>query len=100
MEDVPAGESILILSFAILDSADAPSDMGTDTVFDYDVANVGCGNALTLTLEWDIRTYVIDWDTGGTSYYTSYMELWVTEPTGAEMPRDESVSLSILHVML
>ena len=50
LEDVPAGESILVLSFAILDSADAYSAISADTVFGYDVANVGCGNALTLIL--------------------------------------------------
>ena len=50
LEDVPAGESILVLSFAILDSADAHSDISADTAFGYDVADVGCGNALTLIL--------------------------------------------------
>ena len=96
LEDVPAGESIIVLSFAILDSADAPSDMGTDTVFDYEVANVGCGNALTLTLEWDPRTYLVEWS-DSSSYSISDMDLWVTESTGAEMPWDESVSISLCN---
>ena len=73
--------------------------MGPRTVFDYEVANVGCGNALTLTLEWDPRTYLVEWSDSSSSS-TSDMDLWVTEPTGAEMPWDESVSISLLHVML
>lgn len=78
------------MSFAILDSADAPPDMGTNTVYDYNVANVGCGNALTLTLEWDPRTIVSPYDDSSSYYIATYMELMVTEPTGAELPVDES----------
>lgn len=98
VEDVPSNESVLILSFAILDAADAPIDMGTDTVFDYEVINVGCGNALTLTLEWDPQSILYEWDTGS-SYYPTYMDLWITEPTGAEIPWDDSVSVLTVPVI-
>ena len=100
VENVPTGESSLVLSFAILDSADAPPDMGTNTVYDYNVANVGCGNALTLTLEWDPRTILSEYDDSSSYYFATYMELLVTEPTGAELPVDESVRSPTRYVIL
>ena len=100
VEDVPTGESSLVLSFAILDSADAPPDMGTNTVYDYNVANVGCGNALTLTLEWDPRTILSEYDDSSSYYFPTYMELLVTEPTGAELPMDESVRSPTRYVII
>lgn len=66
--DIPVKFSRIVFSFAVLDPAETPDDQSGDTVFTVDVVNNGCGNALTITLEWDTDN--------------SDLDLFVTEPGG------------------
>lgn len=60
--DIPLGFNNIILSFAVLDPADTPEDQGADTVFSLDVVNDGCGNPLTIVLEWSNTDVYFDFE--------------------------------------
>lgn len=66
--DLPSTYTRLILSFAVLDPADALEDANPDRVFPLDVVNNGCSSPLSVTLEWNTDDTVLD--------------LWVYEPGG------------------
>ena len=65
--DFPIGHSRALLSFVVLDSADGGDASVDDTVFDMDVINEGCSEALRIKLEWDSN---------------DDLDLWVTDPNG------------------
>ena len=87
--DLPVGYSRGILSFVVLDPADAGDDPNYpyDAVFPTDVVNEGCSQALRITLEW------------GSS---EDLTLWVTDPNGNRVsyfsPATVSVLLGILFL--
>jgi len=74
--DVPVGFSRAILSFVVIDPADAPDEQGADSVFALDVVNGGCNSPLTFTLEWDTNN--------------SDFDLYITEPNGNSVNGGES----------
>lgn len=66
---LPVGASKAVLSFVVLDPADAgEGNRPYDTAFAADVVNEGCSDALRIRLEWDESEYDF--------------ELWVTDPNG------------------
>ncbi|CAM9596146.1 unnamed protein product, partial [Hapterophycus canaliculatus] len=63
--DIPVGSSRLILSFVVVDPAEALNLAGADTAFALDVTNSACVPSLTITLEWsgessDVDLYVVE----------------------------------------
>ena len=65
---IPVGYSRGILSFVVLDPADAgQGNYHDDTVFDVRIVNEGCSDALRTKLEWES---------------TENIDLLVTDPTG------------------
>ncbi|CAM9615249.1 unnamed protein product [Ectocarpus sp. 6 AP-2014] len=69
--DIPAGSSRLLLSFVVVDPAEALDTAAADTAFALDVSNSACAPSLTITLEW----------TGE----TSDLDLYVVEPSGRDV---------------
>ena len=68
INEIPVGYSRGILSFVVLDPADAgQGNYPYDTVFDVDIVNEGCSDALRIKLEWES---------------TDNIDLWVTDPNG------------------
>lgn len=70
--DVPLKFSCVVLSFVVLDPADAPEEQGATTAVAMEVLNTGCGEALSIALEWDtadeqLNLYVIE--PGGTTVF-------------------------------
>lgn len=66
--DLSVGHFKAVLSFIVLDPADAGVDSGHyDTAFVVDVVNEGCSDALRIKLEWDSH---------------DDLDLWVTDPNG------------------
>lgn len=66
--DFPVGYSKGLLSFVVLDPADAGGDEYADeSAFVMDVVNEGCSDALRIKLEWDSH---------------ADLDLWVTDPNG------------------
>lgn len=68
LTDIALGVSRVIVSFVVIDPADALADQGKDTVFLFDVANNGCNTPMTITLTWSTENTDLD--------------LFVTEPGG------------------
>ena len=48
-----------------------PSKTVRNTMFEYEMLNIGCGNVLTLTLEWDPRTMSFGMN-NGTNVFIGY----------------------------
>lgn len=66
--DIPSALVNVILSFVVLDPADAQDEEGADTVWLLPVVNNACSSPLKITLEWN--TDITD------------LDLYVTEPGG------------------
>lgn len=65
--DIPVGYSRGILSFVVLDADDVGDLSVGDSVFELDVINEGCSDALRIRLEWDSSDSI---------------DMWITEPRG------------------
>lgn len=79
--DILVGYHRGILSFVVLDPADAGEDnYPYDTVFPIEVVNEGCSDALRIRLEWDS-----DGD----------VALWVTDPNGNRVSHNTPATVSV-----
>lgn len=78
--DISLGFNRVILSFAVLDPAHKPEIMGADSIFVLGVANNGCNNPLTITLEWNTEN--------------SDLDLHVTEPGGVQVYHGQRTGVS------
>ncbi|CAM9558793.1 unnamed protein product, partial [Ectocarpus sp. 13 AM-2016] len=58
--DIPTGSSRLLLSFVVVDPAEALDHEGADTAFALDVSNSACAPSLTITLEWSGESSDVD----------------------------------------
>lgn len=76
------GFSRSILSFALLDPDDAGEEKNYpyDTVFEVDVVNEGCSEALRIKLEWETDCY---------------LQLFVTDPTGHRVTAGNQTTVSV-----
>lgn len=78
---VPVGYSRAILSFVVLDPADAgEGNYPYDTVFELDVVNEGCSDALRIKLEWESDDDI---------------NLWVADPNGDRLSDNNPATVCV-----
>lgn len=84
--DVPLKFSKTVLSFVVLDPAEAFEEQGATTAVTVEVLNTGCSEALSIALEWDTADERLD--------------LYVIEPGGTAVYDDNPRGVRTLHTSI